>query len=78
MPVMSASCGEPRLALAMGQGTRMLGGDLGGSGSMSAGCVTDWEWPRVKGCRLVALVTPVEESSGGDADGDLRDVRGGS
>jgi hypothetical protein len=22
-------------------------GGLGGSGSMSAGCVTDWEWPRV-------------------------------
>jgi hypothetical protein len=22
-------------------------GDLGGSGSMPAGCVTDWEWPRV-------------------------------
>jgi hypothetical protein len=52
MPVMSASCGEPRLALAMGQGTRMLGGDLGGSGSMSAGCVTDWEWPRVKAAVL--------------------------
>jgi hypothetical protein len=48
MPVMSASCGEPRLALAMGQGTRMLGG----SGSMSAGCVTDWEFPRVKAAVL--------------------------
>ena len=30
----------------------MPGGDLGGSGSMSAGCVPDWEWPRVQAAVL--------------------------
>lgn len=53
MPVMSASCGEPRLALAMGlENPDAPGGDLGGSGSMSAGCVTDWEWLRVQAAVL--------------------------
>jgi hypothetical protein len=73
MPVMSASCGGPRLALAMGQGTRMLGG----SGSMSAGR-DRLGVAAGKGCSLAALVTPGEESSRGDADGDLQDLRGGS
>jgi hypothetical protein len=29
------------------------------------------------GCRPAALITPGEESSPGDADGDLQDIRGG-
>ena len=53
MPIMPASCGEPRLALAMGsENPDAQGGDLGGSGSMSAGCVTDWEWLRVQAAVL--------------------------
>ena len=42
MPVMSASCGE----------LGCPGVDLGRSGSTSAGCVTDWEWPRVQAAVL--------------------------
>lgn len=49
MPVMSASCGEPRPALAVGSGNPDApGGGLDGGGSRSAGCVADWEWRRVQ------------------------------
>lgn len=78
MTVMSASCGEPRPALAMGsENPDAPGGDLGGSGSMSAGCVTDWEWPRVQAAVLGRSLPRVRESSPGDADGDLQNIRGG-